>query len=217
MPLRVARGCAALLFAAVVTACGSSPIPTAPTSPTTAPTESASPLVIAPVPLELPAFNRSEWRVWTDADGDCQDTRAEVLIEESVGPVLFRDLQRPCVVDSGSWTDPYTSRTLTDAGALDIDHLVPLSNAHRSGAWRWTPDEKARYANDLSYPLHLVAVTASANRSKGDRGPESWRPPNIAFWCQYAIAWIEVKRRWTLAATPDEWQALQSMSATCPA
>jgi hypothetical protein len=215
MTLRVARGCIAWLLAAVVTACGSSPLPTTPTPPTP-PVEEASPLTIAPIPSGLAPFNRSEWRLWTDADGDCQDTRAEVLIEESLSPVLFHDPPRRCVVNSGQWADPYTAGTFIDAHALDIDHLVPLANAYRSGGWRWTAIEKEQYANDLSYPFHLVAVNASANRSKADRGPESWRPPNRAFWCQYATAWIEIKRRWTLAATPAEWQALLSMSATCP-
>ena len=200
----------ALVLLPFVVACGSTPTPTAPTAPSAPSPSSNLALTIAPVPTGLAPYNRDDWKLWDDADGDCQDTRAE----ESLIAVLFRDIRR-CVVDTGRWVDPYTGQTVTTAGDLDIDHLVPLANAYRSGGWRWTSAQKERYANDLSYPMHLIAVTASANRSKGDQGPESWRPPNTGFWCQYATAWIHVKQTWALTATQPEWQALQTMSAGC--
>jgi hypothetical protein len=186
---------------------GIGPSPSSPSGPPA--------LTIRPVPANIPVYDRDDWNHWIDADGDCQDTRAEVLVEESRVPVLFRDM-RTCVADSGRWDDPYTGQSLVIAGSLDIDHLVPLANAHRSGAWTWTPDQKERFANDLSYPLHLIAVMAAANRAKGAKGPEEWRPANAAFWCQYATAWIQVKQTWNLTATAGEWNALQELLDTCP-
>lgn len=129
-------------------------------------------------------YNRHAWRHWVDADHDCQSTRDEVLIAESEVRVEFVD-DRHCRVKRGRWTCPHTGRTVTDPVRLDIDHLVPLENAHGSGGWRWSPAQKAKYANDLDDPEQLVAVVASANRSKGSRAPDQWLPANVSFVCEY--------------------------------
>ena len=188
-----------------------SPTPTA-----TTPTVNSIVLTISVAELaaDLPGYDRDDWRHWTDADGDCQNARHETLIEESRIPVAFKD-ERRCQVASGEWVGPYTGTLVTEASDLDIDHMVPLANAHRSGGWQWPEDRKERYANYLDYPGHLVATTRRANRTKSDKGPEAWRPDDRAYWCQYALDWIEVKREWELTATPDEAEALREMVESC--
>ena len=187
--------------------------PARPTATTTIPT-SVLRVTVSTIPSNLPTYDRHDWKHWTDADGDCQDARQEVLVAESrTGPSFRTD--RKCRVTSGEWLAPYTDTVVTDPGRLDIDHLVPLGNAHASGAWRWSADDRERYANYLRDPQHLIAVTASANRSKGARGPEAWKPADQSYWCQYATDWITIKATWVLTATKAEHDALVQMLNTC--
>ena len=171
-------------------------------------------IAVAPRGSDIPGYDRDEWRHWTDEDGDCQDTRQEVLIAESEVPVAFED-GRECRVESGRWTDPYTGEVETEPGNLDIDHLVPLANAHGSGGHAWDAGRKRRFANELGDEDHLVAASRSANRSKGSDGPEDWKPPDRGYWCRYAASWIGVKSKWKLTATEEEFDALGEMLAGC--
>ena len=185
------------------------PVPTIPPSASTIILQ----ISIAPANVR-PPYSRGDWRHWIDADDDCEDTRQEVLLSESTLGTEFKD-SRKCEVATGSWTDPYTGEVFTNPRDLDIDHMVPLVNAHRSGGHAWDDQRKRDYANDLAYDGHLVAVSASANRSKGGKGPDEWRPPNGAYWCQYALDWITVKSEWELSATQKEADALSEMLDTC--
>ena len=184
---------------------------------TNAPTGAAGlvlPVSIAPVLPNIPDYDRGDWRHWTDEDGDCQNARQEVLIAESNIPVSFESGER-CRVATGSWVGPYTGETVTDPGDLDVDHVVPLANAHRSGAWSWDRDRKREYANSLDYDDHLLATTSGANRAKGAKGPEEWRPSLEEYWCDYAIDWATIKAQWGLTVTEAEYAALAEMLATC--
>jgi hypothetical protein len=170
-------------------------------------------LQVAPQNTSVP-YDRAQWNHWIDADGDCQDTRAEVLIAESTQTPTFTTAAN-CTVATGRWVDPYTGQAWTSASDVDIDHLVALANAHASGAYAWDAARKQAYANDLADPEHLIAVEDNVNQQKGASGPESWRPPLQAYWCTYATDWTNVKKRWSLTATQEEYNALSDMLATC--
>ena len=160
------------------------------------------------------SYNRDDWGSgWSDADGDCMSARHEVLKAESVDPAQVS--WSGCTVTAGRWFGAFTGTWVTNPSNLDIDHFVPLANAHNSGGWAWSSTTKRNYYNDLSDATHLIAVTASANRSKGSRGPESWKPTDTTYWCVYAHTWANIKIRWELTVTTSELSALTSMLSTC--
>lgn len=207
------RAAAVALLVGLGAACDLPPPPAPPPVPTTTLPGGITRLTVAPVSAE-PYVRSSFGSGWSDVDRDCQDTRAEVLIAESTTPVTFTSA-RPCVVATGWWVDPWSGTTTGSASAFQVDHTVPLANAWRSGAWAWTPRQRIDFANDLSDPDHLVAMPGGQNASKGDRGPEAWRPPDPGSWCRYARVWTAIKARWGLTATEAEWTALLDLAATC--
>ena len=159
-------------------------------------------------------YNRTvDFGGWIKVNG-CQDTRATLLIRKSTAPVAFTSSKR-CTVKTGRWTDPWSGVTTTIAHNFDIDHTVPLANAWEHGAWSWTHARRVAYANDLADASHLVPIALGENRSKGDRGPESWKPPKHASWCKYASVWDRIKAKWHLSATAAEWSALVAMAKSC--
>ena len=162
----------------------------------------------------IKSYDRSLYRHWVDADGDCLDTRQEVLVAESQIPAELDE--RGCRVISGRWFDPYTGRKFTNPQLLDIDHLVPLAEAHRSGADKWDSERREAFANDLSNPESLIAVSAKANRSKGDRDPAKWLPPNEQFRCEYIASWVKVKNRWALTTDGLELSTILRIQKSCP-
>ena len=172
-------------------------------------------LTIVEISFKIPDYNRDDWPHWTDYNKDCQDTRQEVLIEESLEPVVYKT-NDACSVASGKWYGAYTDQFYYDPSDLDVDHLIPLKNAHNSGGWGWDKYMKSEFANQLLNPDNLIAVSASANRSKGARGPDEWKPDNKDYWCEYAYDWIRVKYLWNLTVTSGEWNALLEMIQTCP-
>jgi len=173
-------------------------------------------LVISEISSSIPEYNRDDWNHWIDENGDCQNTRHEVLIEESFETVTYTN-DTYCLVSTGKWYGNYTGQYYYNASELDIDHFIPLKNAHQSGGYNWSSAKKEEFANYRLDPDNLIAVNLSANRSKGAKGPDEWKPSNTQYWCEYAYDWIRIKDYWNLTATQAEWDALVSMIETCPA
>ncbi len=140
------------------------------------------------------------------------NTRELVLIDESlVGP----EVDDRCRTTRGRWRSIYDGVTTDDPADLQIDHVVALADAWRSGADDWTPERRQAFANDRTSPDTLVAVTGSTNQSKGDSTPDEWLPPDEGAWCTYAEAWVEVKAAWDLSVTAAEHARLVELLAAC--
>lgn len=145
-------------------------------------------------------YDRGEYGRWRSVRSGC-NTRCAVLEEERRS--------------DGTWFSWYDGRVISNSSDLDIDHMVPLAEAHSSGAWQWSSSRKRDYANDRIRPEALTAVSASSNRSKGARDPAEWKPPQRSAWCRYATDWITVKIAWGLTADRAEINALEEMLDTC--
>jgi hypothetical protein len=162
-------------------------------------------------------YDRSAFKHWIDADKDGCDTRAEVLIEEAI---VKPKVGKKCALTGGKWRSQYDKLVTTNPSALDIDHLVPLAEAWRSGAWAWTDKQREDFANDLEDSRALVAVSASSNRSKGDKDYSQWQPKlsdGTESWigCNYLKAWIAIKMRYQLTVDSNEASWISIGNTTC--
>lgn len=154
-------------------------------------------------------YERSLFPHWITISGAC-NTRETVLKRDGTGVVT----NSSCAATLGRWYSPFDGATWTVASDLDIDHLVPLAEAWRSGAWAWTTTRRQAFANDLSRP-QLWAVTDDVNQAKGDKDPSVWQPPAASFRCTYAKSWITTKYADGLSVQASEKTALTSMLNTC--
>ena len=180
-------------------------------------------LVVRPRPQGTRGYVRDAFGSdWVDTDHNGCNQRDDVLLRDAVPGSTKVAQQGACDHDvlAGSWHDPYTGHTLrftdlkelSQAEAIQIDHVVPLAEAWVSGAAGWNHDRREAFANDLH---ELLAVDGPTNMSKGDGDPAAWRPRK-GYQCTYAQHWIAIKTAWHLAVDPPEVAALRQMLGYCP-
>jgi hypothetical protein len=174
------------------------------------PPASASTLGLITAADKTTGYNRALFKHWIDADKDGCNTRAEVLIDEAI---TKPKVGSKCVLTGGKWLSAYDGKSVTKYSDLDVDHMVPLAEAWRSGAWKWSAAQRQSYANDLEDSRALIAVTLSTNRSKGDKDPALWMPAKEQ--CVYIENWIAIKTKYSLTVDSQEAIKLNSLISTC--
>lgn len=156
----------------------------------------------------MKGYSRDHFPHWRDTGKNC-DVRDSILQRDGKDVKLSG-----CNVVGGRWVSVYDGRSAADPADVDIDHMVPLANAWRSGADEWDDQKRGDFANDTTRP-QLIAVSASSNRAKGDQDPSQWKPANREYWCKYAESWVTVKHYWRLTVTSAEKAALTDMLEGC--
>lgn len=203
------------------------PVPTHTDAPTASATdgpqldirETALMLSLIDESSRTPEYRRDDFGDgWVDVDRNGCSTRQDVLQRDLEGESLADD---GCTVLTGTLLDdPYTGAAIEfahdrvggDSQAVQIDHIISLSAAHRGGAWAWSYDERVAFAND---PATLIAVDGPANASKSDRGPADWMPEDPASWCGYATAYTTIASAYDLAVSAADRQTLVDVLAAC--
>lgn len=151
---------------------------------------------------------------WRDVDGNGCGTRDDILARDLTDVVR----RGGCTVLSGTLDDPYTGtriafqRRAETSARVQIDHVVPLLDAWRTGARAMTQEARVRLAND---PLNLVAVDGPTNQQKGAGDAATWLPPAKAYRCVYASRQVAVKSAYGLWVVPAERAALDRILAAC--
>jgi hypothetical protein len=153
---------------------------------------------------------------WADVDRNGCDTRDDVL-NRDLAAKEWRPGTHGCVVIAGVLHDPYTGQRLVfakaDAAAVQIDHVVSLSDAWQKGAAQWDATRRRAFAND---PLNLLAVDGPTNERKGDGDAATWLPPQKSFRCRFVARQVAVKAKWRLSVTQAEHDAIARVLARCP-
>ncbi|MEQ4724848.1 HNH endonuclease family protein [Nonomuraea sp. B19D2] len=163
-------------------------------------------------------FDRDKFGpAWSDVDHNGCDTRNDILKRDLVDE-KFKAGTHDCIVLTGTLHDPYSGKTINFRRGQDtstdvqIDHLIPLSDAWQKGAQQWSADKRKQFAND---PLNLLAVDGPLNGQKSDSDAATWLPPRKAYRCAYIARQIEVKAKYAVWVTSAEKNAMETILADC--
>ncbi|MGN6441197.1 MAG: GmrSD restriction endonuclease domain-containing protein [Arthrobacter sp.] len=223
MPASGTRWTAAVVLSALLALFGASLPAVAADSTTAAQTatvQAADLLETLPVKGRAPktGYERSLFGpTWADVDQNGCDTRNDILNRDLTDITYVNSV--PCTVKTGVLADPYTGtvinfvRGTTTSSAVQIDHVVALSDAWQKGAQQLTTEQRTAFAND---PLNLQATDGPTNQQKGDGDAATWLPPAKGFRCEYVARQVSVKARYSLWVTQAEHDAIAAILATCP-
>lgn len=168
-------------------------------------------------PEKSEGYTRSMFKHWSDLNRDGCTTRESVLRRDATSKFAPVKPESTCKVTNGVWFSVYDGVYEYSSSSIDIDHVVSLSEAYRSGAYKWSTVMKQKFANDESDVRSLRAVSKSSNRSKSDKDPALWLPSRVAYTCTYISDWVAIKARWSLSVDVKEYAKLRAMlTSACP-
>ena len=163
-------------------------------------------------------YTRAQFgQTWADVNRNGCDTRNDIL-QRDLTEVVFRIGTKNCVVESGTLIDPYSGTTIyfvkgeKSSMEVQIDHVVALSNAWQTGAFKLTLVKRTEFAND---PENLMAVQGRLNSQKGDGDAATWLPPLKSYRCTYVSKQIAIKAKYGLWVTAPEKTAMKNILAKC--
>ena len=166
----------------------------------------------------MTGFDRDEFGpAWADVDHNGCDTRNDIL-KRDLEDETFKSGTHDCIVLTGTLDDPYSGKTITfkrgqsTSMAVQIDHLIPLSDAWQKGAQQWSDTKRKEFAND---PINLMAVDGPLNGQKSDSDAATWLPPRKAYRCTYIAKQIDVKAKYKLWVTSAEKDAMKGILDSC--
>lgn len=145
------------------------------------------------------------------------DTRNDVL-RRDLTAIVTTDRSGGCVVSTGALADPYTGTSIAftrgedSSSAVQIDHVVALSDAWQKGAQQLDSDTLRNLAND---PRNLQAVDGPTNSAKGDGDAATWLPPNHQYRCTYVARQVQIKAEYRLWVTDAEHDAIAGILTSC--
>lgn len=164
-------------------------------------------------------YSRDQFgQAWADTDRNGCDTRNDILRRDLTG-IVYKPGSHNCAVASGTLNDPYTGTTISfvrgkaTSSAVQIDHVVALSDAWQKGALQLSADTRREFAND---PYNLLAVDGPANQQKSDGDAATWLPANKSYRCTYVARQIGVKKKYQLWVTQAEKDAMLRVLGDCP-
>ena len=160
----------------------------------------------------IPEYVRGDWEHWIDPDEDCQNTRHELLIRESIVDVTYKT-NRKCFVKTGAWFDPYRGELMIESSDLDVDHIIPLKWAHTHGGWRWSKAQKKAFANDHE---NLWLIDDEENQQwKSAKGPAQYLPKYKGYHCAYVSRWRYLLDKYNLTPGKADRDKINQVHKSC--
>lgn len=164
-------------------------------------------------------YDRDEFgQRWYDTDSNGCGQRDDTLRRDMIN-IVTKAGTDGCVVLAGVLEDPFTGETIhfkrgnKTSTAVQVDHVVSLSDSWQKGAQQLDAATRQDFANDF---LNLIAVDGPTNAAKGDGDTATWLPPNKPYRCAYVARQVAVKQKYSLWVTEAEQDAMVRVLTSCP-